>query len=130
MVKEINKFRKEFMGEHYEPISKKNLKSLKINSRILEVKDDETIIGLAVVTQSDSLTRRSLVIEDIIVDKKYRGKGVGNTMIESIIKLAKGFRVDCIDVQTKKTNKPAQALYRKFGFKNRNQISYRLWLKK
>jgi len=132
-IEQYNKFRKEFMGKYYTPMSNKDWQRIKSNSCVIEIKDDkndEKIIGLAVISIADSLTRRAMVIEDIIVDKDYRRKGIAKDIINSILKMAKSYDTDCIEVATKINNKPAQALYKKFGFINRKQTSYRLWVKK
>ena len=121
-LKKINEFRKELMGKHYKPIKK-------INFEILYFINTEGIIGLAVINIVNSLTKKALVIEDLIVDKKYRGQGYGAKLIKGIIQLAKKEKVDCIEVLTKDSNKIAQKLYKKFGFKDRRNISYRIWLK-
>jgi ribosomal protein S18 acetylase RimI-like enzyme len=128
-IEDYNKFRKEFMGSHYSPMSNKDLQRLKSNSCVIEVKDDEKVIGLAVVNTSNSLTRRAMVIEDIIVDKDHRRKGISKGMMNSILKMAKSCDCDCIEVATKINNTSAQNLYRSFGFKARRNRLYRLWVK-
>jgi ribosomal protein S18 acetylase RimI-like enzyme len=120
--KQFNEFRKEFMGKYYKPIKV-------MPEDYICIIEDMKIIGLAVINIVNSLTRKALVIEDFIIDKEYRNQGHGTELMEKIIGVAKRKKVNCIEVATKKTNKQAIAFYKKFKFKDRNNIAYRLWLK-
>lgn len=131
----INEFRKEFQGKYYKPLSKddylrKKFGDANINFFIpLQSTKEKGLIGLATIYIIDSLTRTSLVIEDFIIDKKYRNQGYGIQLMKDIIEIAKKMKVDCIEICTKKENKIAQKLLSKFNFKDRRNIAYRLWLK-
>lgn len=119
------------MGRYYKPINRKALKKIKNQRNVLAIiiEDDEKLIGLAVISIIRSLTKKTLTIEDFIISKKYRRKGYGRQLLEKIIKIAKSFKVDCIEVQTKQSNKVAQNIYRQYGFRSRRQTSMRKWLK-
>jgi len=118
---QLNEFRKEFMGKYYKPIKT-------LPEDYVCVVEDMKIIGLAVINIVNSLTRKALVIEDFIIDKEHRNQGYGTELIQEIVGMAKRKKVDCIEVTIKKTNKQAIALYKKFRFKDRDNMSYRLWL--
>jgi len=60
-------------------------------------------------------------IYDVIVDKKYRGKGVGKLLVKKIInhkklKRVKQFNLQCLDEIT--------FFYKKFGFKIVDNLAY------
>jgi ribosomal protein S18 acetylase RimI-like enzyme len=55
-------------------------------------------------------------IQNLYVTPKHRGKGVGNKLLEEIIRSAKDQEVLEIHVVTEFENKPAINLYRKHGF--------------
>lgn len=129
-LKKINEFIREFQGKYFQKISEKDWKR-KVNQNkvfTLMVYSEDVLIGLAFLYVIESLTRKALVIEDIIIDKKFRKKGYGTVLLKDIIKCAKGLKVDCVDVCFRKTNKTAQRMYSKLGFKSRKNIAYRLWL--
>ncbi len=52
----------------------------------------------------------------IIVDPDYRGKGVGNRLLEKAIQTAKHLGFEKICLSTFHTNSNAISLYKKFGF--------------
>jgi ribosomal protein S18 acetylase RimI-like enzyme len=56
------------------------------------------------------------LINELIVDKKVRGLGVGRKLIENAILEAKNRGMDEIEVSTEKTNLAAQRVYKKAGF--------------
>jgi len=129
ILSKINEFRKEFMGEYYFPIAEEDLEEMKSQPNVWFIELKEEIVALAIVSFVISLTRRTLTIEDFIVDKNYRKQGYGKRLMQQIIDFAKSKYIHCIDISCKKENYPARRLYEKMGFKNRKQVSYRLWLK-
>lgn len=54
-------------------------------------------------------------LEDIFIDAKYRGKGVGEKMLREIAKLAKSRGFMRIDFQVLDWNTPAIGFYQKLG---------------
>ena len=56
-------------------------------------------------------------LANFFVYKKYRNKGYGNFLMESILKLANQKKKKSIFLWTDAINKPAIAVYEKFGFK-------------
>ena len=58
-------------------------------------------------------SRRSCLIEDVVVDKSERGKGVGKLLIEQLINFSKSKSCDKIILNSKESNIP---FYNKLGF--------------
>jgi len=127
-LEKINEFRKEFCGKHHKPIAQGDWDRIKKQIYVIRYVEEE-LIGLATMFIVESLTKKALIIEDIIIDRRYRKMGYGSKILQMIIDFAKKKKVDCIEVCTKKDNKIAQGLYLKFGFKDRKNIALRLWLK-
>lgn len=55
-------------------------------------------------------------ITNIAVLKEYRGKGLGNKLIEGLIWISIKNNIDNMTLEVRKTNIVAQSLYKKYGF--------------
>lgn len=55
------------------------------------------------------------VLFSIVVDQKFRGKGVGKSLIQNLEKLAKNFGIEIFHLEVYEGN-PAKHLYKKLGF--------------
>tara|TARA_X000000368_G_scaffold390614_1_gene353970 strand:- start:1350 stop:1751 length:402 start_codon:yes stop_codon:yes gene_type:complete len=75
--------------------------------------NNETIIGFASIHIIEKLNRRSCLIEDVVVDKNERGKGIGKLLIEHLINFSKSKSCDKIILNSKESNIP---FYNKLGF--------------
>ena len=75
--------------------------------------NNETIIGFASIHIIEKLNRRSCLIEDVVVDKKERGKGIGKLLIEHLINFSKSKSCDKIILNSKESN---ITFYNKLGF--------------
>jgi len=127
----LNKFRKKFMGKYYKPLTIKDLIELMTQESVLPYKYhyNNEVIGYATLSFAKTLTRKVMVIEDLIIDKDHVGVGHGTELMKELLEVAKSRKVDCVEVCTKRTNKIALNLYKKFKFKDRKNIALRLWLK-
>ena len=75
--------------------------------------NNETIIGFASIHIIEKLNRRSCLIEDVVVGKSERGKGIGKLLIEHLINFSKSKSCDKIILNSKESNIP---FYNKLGF--------------
>lgn len=55
-------------------------------------------------------------ITNIAVDPEYRGKGIGNFIVEKLIDVCKERGILRMTLEVRKSNYIAQALYKKYGF--------------
>jgi ribosomal protein S18 acetylase RimI-like enzyme len=91
---------------------------------------NEEIIGLATcfINFSTFKVKPFLNIHDIIVDKGYRGLGIGRKLMEKCIAIA-GERKYCkVTLEVRNDNYPAQMLYKNLGFKESTPAMY-FWTK-
>jgi len=75
--------------------------------------NNESIIGFASIHIIEKLNRRSCLIEDVVVDKSERGKGIGKLLIEHLINFSKSKSCEKIILNSKESNIP---FYNKLGF--------------
>ena len=81
--------------------------------------DNEKIIGTITVVFVRIPTGVKAWIEDVIVDKEARGKGVGTAMIWHAIQIARKKRVEKVDLTSHPRRIAANKLYQKLGFEKR-----------
>ncbi len=63
------------------------------------------------------------ILNDLFIDPRYRGKGMGTALINSVKKRCKAEHQKGIIIQTETTN-PAQKLYERLGFKKDPDLHY------
>ena len=83
-------------------------------SKYIVARIENEIVGFAGVI--DTVDR--LEITNIVVKKKFRKNGIGNILLQSLIKLAKEKGKIEITLEVNNINLPTIKLYEKNGFKN------------
>ncbi len=87
-------------------------------------KNNKKTIGYASVHIIDKINRRSCLIEDVVVEKNQRGKGVGKKLIMHIINFSKSKSCDKIILNSSESN---ILFYEKLGFvQNEIQLVMRI----
>lgn len=64
------------------------------------------------------IIRRFAELENMIVNKKFRGKGIGEKLVQKFLKWCKDEKVNVISVNSSIQNEKGIAFYRKMGFKD------------
>lgn len=100
------------------------------NRLFVAKKGNKEIIGmLSLIIFRIPLAKKGL-LEDFVVDEKYRGKGVGTKLVKTAVKQAKKEKVRYLDFTSRAERVAANRLYESLGFKKRNTNSYRIILRK
>lgn len=86
------------------------------------------IIAMATIHFYEIFTRNVGVIEDVIVDKNHRGKGLGKNLLKMLIAEAMKRGVECVELTCRPERVVAEKMYQKLGFKKRKTNYYRLIL--
>jgi len=83
----------------------------------LIARDDESMIGYALFYPYFASFRgqRGFYLEDLYVDSRYRGQGVGEKILREIAKTAKSHGFERLDFQVLDWNEPAIKFYEKLG---------------
>jgi ribosomal protein S18 acetylase RimI-like enzyme len=84
------------------------------------------IIGMAILAMYRISTGIRTYIEDVVVDEKARGQGVGEALCRHIIQEARELGVKTIDLTSRPSREAANRLYQKMGFEKRDTNVYRL----
>ena len=89
---------------------------------IIVAEEDGNIVGLCWCTIVDRGIDRQAEIAEFYIEKKHRGKGIGEELIEAAKQLFNNEQVEVAFVWTHHGNEAAIKLYKKAGFKNVDQL--------
>lgn len=92
------------------------------------VEDGERIIGMATLVIVTIPEGQRAQIEDVVVDEKYRGQGLGEELSKKLIERAKMRKVPSITLSSRAERVAANKLYQKLGFTNWPTNVYKLKL--
>ena len=90
-------------------------KELKEENRkyIVAKSDENEIIGFAGIL----INYDTVELMNIVVRKKYRNQGIGQKLLEEIIKIARKTKLEILNLEVNERNIYAIKLYEKNGFK-------------
>src|SRR3989344_8624893 len=86
------------------------------NNELWVVMDGETIVGMATLAVVVIPEGERAQIEDVVVDEKYRGKGLGQKLSEKLIERARDRNIFKITLSSREDRVAANKLYLKLGF--------------
>lgn len=90
--------------------------------------EGETIHGILIGIVALTLLRKTMYLEEMVVDEVARGKGLGKSLLETAITKAKELRVKEMDLTSNNSRTAAIALYESMGFQKRDTNAFRLLL--
>ncbi len=91
------------------------------NSHILIAEIEGIVVGFVNFTTRKTILHRGLsgLIDELIVAKSYRGKGIGKQLLSGAIEKSRQLGCCEAEVSTEKTNIKAREFYRQYGFTER-----------
>ena len=94
------------------------------NSHILVAEIGGVVVGFVNFTTRKTILHRGLsgLIDEIIVAKSYRGKGLGKQLLSSAIEKSRQLGCCEVEVSTEKTNIKAREFFRQCGFTERGLL--------
>ena len=79
--------------------------------------DGRNVMGMLTITSCPTLTGKKVWIEDVIVDEKFRGKGVGRALLRSAVEFARTeLKAQAVYLTSNPSRVQARNLYRSEGF--------------
>ena len=91
-------------------------------------KDNEDVVGIAMMAIYKVISGHKGIIEDVVVDEKQRGKGIGRKLLERLLLEGKNQHLNEVLLFSGHHRIPAIALYKSLGFQLKNSGLYRLIL--
>lgn len=98
------------------------------NVELWILKDGKTIIGMGTLVEIPMFSGSSGDIEDVVVDERYRGRGLGSKIMRKLIARAKARGCRHSELTSRPSRVAANKLYKKLGYEIRNTNVYRLRL--
>jgi ribosomal protein S18 acetylase RimI-like enzyme len=85
---------------------------------------NKTIVGFINVTIRKTILHQGLsgLIDELIITKEFRGKGIGNQLVLAAISKCRQLGCCECEVSTEKTNTKAREFYQKCGFEERGLL--------
>src|SRR3989344_8607386 len=111
-------------------VNEQSLYQAILNGYISKIEKNGKLVGMGWIFPRQTLLRKQAVVEDMIVDEKYRGKGYGENILLDLIRWAKSQGVEVVELTTNPRRVAANSLYKKIGFKLHETNHYLLNLKK
>ena len=79
--------------------------------------DDRNVMGMLTITSCPTLAGEKVWIEDVIVDEKFRGQGVGRALLRAAVEFArKELKTQAVYLTSNPSRVQARSLYRSEGF--------------
>jgi len=98
------------------------------NCICLLVETQSRPIGMAMCYVRTSLSSgKKMIIDDIVIDYSYRGRGIGSSVVEHCLRLAREQSLDCVELACSLSKSELHRFYEKIGFKHRMRY-YSLFL--
>ena len=100
------------------------------NFYLAVLRDDKKIVGMGSILMWHAPTGLRSRIEDVVVDESYRGRGFGALLTEHLIVAAKKAKAKDIELSSRPSRIPANALYKKLGFEQKETNVYQMKFQK
>jgi len=130
----LNEVRNNFIKNYKKSILKElilnSLKNPKLIYKTLYERVILRFINYSDIKENINLDGNSLNILSIVVDKNFRGKGIGKLLIKEFEDIAKKQNKSFITLSVRKSNKTAIQFYKKLGFKIYKETKIGLYLYK
>jgi ribosomal protein S18 acetylase RimI-like enzyme len=95
------------------------------SSRLLLAFDDEQLVGMLTLVIYRAPTGLRARIEDVVVDRAARGKGIGAALSSKALALATESEVRTVDLASRPDRRAANHMYQRLGFEVRQSNTYR-----
>lgn len=131
LTESLNKLLKQ-LDNNAIPLIKQDIENMIVSPAshlfVARRQDNKEIIGMLTMIIFRIPFAKKGLLEDIVVDKEYRKKGVGTKLITTALNLARKEGVSYIDFTSRPTRTAANNLYQHLGFKKRDTSVYRIIL--
>lgn len=97
-------------------VNEQSIYLAKLNGYVATRYDGKKLIGMGWIFPRQTMLRKQAVVEDMIVDSAYRGRGLGREILHDLVSWAKEKNVEVIELTSNPKRIAANELYKKYGF--------------
>lgn len=97
-------------------VNEQSLYRAVLDGYVAKLFDGAKLIGMGWIFPRQTALRRQAVIEDMIIDEAYRGKGLGRKLMDELLKWAGENGMEMIELTSSPKRIAANELYKKYGF--------------
>ena len=92
---------------------------------LLAANQSSRLVGMLTLVIFPIPTGKRAIIEDVVVDERYRGQGVAQALTQEALVQAEAAGVRTVDLTSRPSREAANRLYQKLGFQKRDSNVYR-----
>lgn len=98
------------------------------STSLLIARDGDRAVGMTVLATYPVPTGSKAWIEDVVVDRAYRGAGIGASLVRHAVDLARKLGCETVDLTSRPSRVEANRMYERLGFEQRDTRVFRLRL--
>jgi ribosomal protein S18 acetylase RimI-like enzyme len=106
-------------------VTQESLRALAENHLLFVVIADERIVGMATLIEHRTLNSYTGYVEDVVVDRTFRGRGIAHQLMRSVIKHGSMLGMVSVSLTSSPRKESANKLYQSLGFQVRETNTYR-----
>ncbi|MBV8796340.1 MAG: GNAT family N-acetyltransferase [Hyphomicrobiales bacterium] len=96
---------------------------------LLAVRQSGSLVGMLTLVTFAIPTGVRAIIEDVVVDERYRGQGIADALTKEALVRAEAAGARTVDLTSRPSREAANRLYQKLGFQKRDSNVYRYTLR-
>jgi ribosomal protein S18 acetylase RimI-like enzyme len=96
---------------------------------LLAVRQSGNLVGMLTLVTFAIPTGIRAIIEDVVVDERYRGQGIAQALTREALVQAEVAGARTVDLTSRPSREAANRLYQKLGFQKRDSNVYRYTLR-
>ena len=116
------------LSTHAQPLTLEELQAIADHSCLFLLVADDSVAGMLTLTSYRCPTGRKWWVEDVVVDRAWRGRGLGRLLLEHAMTYARQAGRGTLMLTSRPSRSEANALYRALGFQPKETNVYTYYL--
>ena len=97
-----------------------------MSCRLYVARTENKVVGMFSLCTYSSPSMQKVLLEDVVVDKQWRAKGIGRAMVAYAINFSRQLSPCCLMLTSNPQRIEANALYRSMGFEAKQTNVYKM----